>query len=1281
MEEQTCNLPPKTYNIVPMKTLNYLLRCLLCLFLLVGVDTYSLAGEIPVLTDDASNPVLYRIKNTRRTAKGTANYWTTTGLSTKQSDATEVYFTGTQSGKVQCVKIHLKDTDQTLTADFKWGEGIDWYVKEFLSAQGGGYRGVLISNSNTFPNVTGDKMADDGLGCWYVGSSNAAAWLYGGQWDGSIFTLEIEDPSRLPEEPTETGPIVNASFETGDLTGWVYGSIGGDHFVKPISDEVFATSGGHGDYIFNTWYSSDSYVADTQNQCVYQTIKDMPVGEYSLSACVSSNAYSGPNTPVTLFANDFAIDFVPQHKSSFEVFSLEKIFITEDVRSLTVGLRSASWFRADDFQLVSLGETDAFKEYVENKYADASLGHPVLFDAFDGQTTNAFTYTEIGGHTHGGYPLSTGGVQNDQTMVDRSLMQVWTANEYQLGNSTTSVSYQNLPDGYYRISSTVRVYDLNGDYDGSASGLSLYANEAETFITNGTTITKGDASGKGFWGEYSVLTKVENGKLEAGFRLNNATFNWLGWQNFRVEYIGVNNPTATLLNLNLPAETYVPICLPYALKPEYFGDLYTVAEVKDGVATLIPVSSVALGEPCVVYANGSNPNVSIDDLKVNFDTPARKLTLWDNVVMQGDYDTHSWTAEQVDATKVDVASLTFKVADLSAMNFTASQENRAAAAFWARNPKYSASSTSVIEKFLNEPTVARRDQPHPVQIPVVARSTSQKLQYSTKQDMSDALSVTIPAKQTIVQLYNLMPGLTYYYKTADGKSAGQFTVGGTLRMLYVGDNSYNVRDLGGKKVADGRYVKYGKLFRSGEFNGGYVATDAELQTMRNLGVGAEIDLRNFDNSGVGISPFGFTVEEGNYYSVGGDHYIGDGPGTINDAEAKLHWKNEFKLVLNNLRQARGVDFHCRIGADRTGIFAFLLEGLLGVSEADLLRDYETTSFSTAAGVRTKTQYGYNDLMKNTFTGSTATALRNSFNSYFINKLGIKQSEINEFRNLMLDEDPCADADLISQLSSIEVLRTAIKSSKKYEIGEGPSQYTCSKASAQQKLQEAIADAEAYIAAQQYDRATTEAHTEAVNAAAKAFVAALKLNMPKAGQYMYLKSASYGSYISIQTEPDDHGYIRFPMVSTPDELCVFHYDGKRFLNYKTGLAFSTDPIEYGNGIGDRSNMTAVDPTKASTITVKASSKGTIAAYNLYTSKAVLLTKAVGNNLDGFSDWLQHTDEDIIMVQVAEPGTDGIIDTRYIDNSTLPVFDLLGRPVTNCHSRRGIYLRNGHKYIVK
>ena len=50
------------------------------------------------------------------------------------------------------------------------------------------------------------------------------------------------------------------------------------------------------------------------------------------------------------------------------------------------------------------------------------------------------------------------------------------------------------------------------------------------------------------------------------------------------------------------------------------------------------------------------------------------------------------------------------------------------------------------------------------------------------------------------------------------------------------------------------------------------------------------------------------------------------------------WRLEFDFVVNNLRQGRSIYQHCVSGRDRTGYFSLLLEGLLGLSYNDLIRE-------------------------------------------------------------------------------------------------------------------------------------------------------------------------------------------------------------------------------------------------------------------------------------------------------------------------------------------------------
>lgn len=1330
-------------------------RNLLSFLLLVLGITHAWASELPLLSSDASNPVLYRIKNTRRTAKGTANYWVMpNGLSTEQSAAEEVYFTGIKTSDYYRVKIHQKDTDKTLTADYTWGEGIDWYIKEFTSAQGGGYSGVLISNASTFPNVTNDKMADDGLGCWYVGSSNTYPWLYGGQWDGSIFNLEIVDESRLTsslieipqeqgenisdgasratktegngyttyitdtgicvivkmydvdvkdcdyilfkfaeptpsgikaafwkqggtdnvdvpegsteykyvfaedskcavsngilpqltllviypgssktvkitgiykhstvasggaetevtptddaleklrvaidnasqykvgdalgeysgEDPTaliteaqayiatndctaeklqeytaainkcletlvinlpaagsefrlynptlkayisapagatrmkmvsgavastvfqydgkniigkssglytatyslnkEEGPdkviivpaygnkpglytieymggekerclqaeavgsdcnrhylmsqsgydtgtqnatafeirlvsgdvihpvnmtdrLANPSFETGNTDGWVVSAVLGDVDAKPNSNGTYTCSDCDGDYLFNTWVTSDGRVGATQDQCAYQTLYGLLEGEYRLEVMAASNQ----STKMDLFANSFIQKFVPRSKSALTPHRLTNIYVTPDTKGMVMGVRSASWFKCDNFRLTYMGKTAAYENYLEEGLKDATIMNPVIFDYFDGQTTDGFTYTPEEG-ANGSYP-ATVTVQKDGTIIDKAKTQVYTASSSVLGASTLSTTYTGLPTGYYKVSTAIRVMDEVGTVNKPAKGLTLYAGQSEATIAKGTTPPGGDNKAKGFYGEYAVVTQVTDGSLEAGFKIDaTCTFNWFGFQGFKLEYLGTEDPADMILNLNLPADQFVALCVPYDITPAYFGPFYKVVEVRDGKALIVPdySNTISAGHPTVVKATGKNPEVSINNIQINNGNPGSVLTLWNNTLLKGTYDGFTWNADLVDRTVVNANTLEYSELDLTNLNFHATAMNRAAQRFWDENANYTTASSSTITNYLSEVTWNRRDQPNPIAIPVTPSKKSQRLFYAPDSTYVGKAICTIDANSDVAEIYNLIPGYTYYYYISGTETKGQFTVDGKLRMIMVGDNVYNCRDLGGKQTVDGRYVRYGKIFRNGELNGGYKATTEELSTLKKLGVGAEIDLRGeIDNSGAGTSAWGFK-KGSTYYYVGGDHYIADEATKIanGDAEGIKYWKEEIEFTVKNLAAGKGVDFHCRIGADRTGCLGLLLEGLLGVQENDLIRDYETTSFSTAAGTRVKSNTfdtGLKFIKNMTPTGGT---LRDAFDKYVTGTLKVDQSVIDQFREIMLLDEP------------------------------------------------------------------------------------------------------------------------------------------------------------------------------------------------------------------------------------------------------------------------------------
>ena len=55
-------------------------------------------------------------------------------------------------------------------------------------------------------------------------------------------------------------------------------------------------------------------------------------------------------------------------------------------------------------------------------------------------------------------------------------------------------------------------------------------------------------------------------------------------------------------------------------------------------------------------------------------------------------------------------------------------------------------------------------------------------------------------------------------------------------------------------------------------------------------------------------------------------------------------RNAVTYAMNEIIAGHNLYFHCRIGTDRTGTVAYILEGLLGVPEEDRIQDYELSFF-------------------------------------------------------------------------------------------------------------------------------------------------------------------------------------------------------------------------------------------------------------------------------------------------------------------------------------------------
>lgn len=168
-------------------------------------------------------------------------------------------------------------------------------------------------------------------------------------------------------------------------------------------------------------------------------------------------------------------------------------------------------------------------------------------------------------------------------------------------------------------------------------------------------------------------------------------------------------------------------------------------------------------------------------------------------------------------------------------------------------------------------------------------------------------------------------------------------------------NAANFRDAGGHRTENGQWVKTGILYRSDQLDR---LSDDDLGRMLALNVGTIVDLRTQsershepDRVPAGVTHMILDVAKDAEGSIGGDMRsamakIAAGEGAkmlieanrdfVNVASARHSYAELIKKV------AYGDDalvYHCTAGKDRTGWASAVILSLLGVSRAEIVKDY------------------------------------------------------------------------------------------------------------------------------------------------------------------------------------------------------------------------------------------------------------------------------------------------------------------------------------------------------
>jgi len=303
---------------------------------------------------------------------------------------------------------------------------------------------------------------------------------------------------------------------------------------------------------------------------------------------------------------------------------------------------------------------------------------------------------------------------------------------------------------------------------------------------------------------------------------------------------------------------------------------------------------------------------------------------------------------------------------------------------------------------------------------VAVKSFSVKV--STDPDLSRPKTIVAGKSKNSCEFYNALIGTTYYWNVTANGEDGVAYVSATSsftteaqgpRNLYV-DSVTNVRDLGGWQTEDGGRIRQGLLYRGARLTENFdvrdvLISDAGIRTLRNeLGIKCEIDLRQTKDVN-DRDEAGTTKAEGDVVSALGNkvRYVPfpmeyDRTLLFSDEKNLQRIREIFAFLADESNYP--IYFHCSIGTDRTGMIAWLLNGLCGVSEEDLWRDYLFSNFGQISAVRTRERN--EDVYVNQLKSAEGDTFAEKIYNYLKDTVGVAESDLQAVIGIL--KEPAAN---------------------------------------------------------------------------------------------------------------------------------------------------------------------------------------------------------------------------------------------------------------------------------
>ena len=189
---------------------------------------------------------------------------------------------------------------------------------------------------------------------------------------------------------------------------------------------------------------------------------------------------------------------------------------------------------------------------------------------------------------------------------------------------------------------------------------------------------------------------------------------------------------------------------------------------------------------------------------------------------------------------------------------------------------------------------------------------------------------TILPENKFFACYFLMPYKVYRWKVYKGGKVikeSSFRTVGDIRLINL-PTWPNLRDIGGFGM------KHGLVYSAANPDEVVVGSD-DYKVIKYLGIDTQINLRKPKEGSASEKPwrkdiftYGYKIDIAAYASV---FYLPNG------------FKQAFETLVSELEKGRKVVFNCFAGADRTGTFRYILQGLCGVPKRIAQGHYELTT--------------------------------------------------------------------------------------------------------------------------------------------------------------------------------------------------------------------------------------------------------------------------------------------------------------------------------------------------